>query len=205
MRADTALLIIDVQSDFCPGGALPVPGGDDIIPLINQLAPHYGTVVATQDWHPPGHISFSASHPGHADFETIAVPYGNQILWPTHCVIGTPGAALHPALTISAHAIIRKGTSTAIDSYSAFLEADRKTPTGLAGYLRARSITDIHLAGLAFDFCVAWSATDARSLGFNVTVIEPACRAIDLNNSRAATIATFAAQGIVLAEDAALL
>jgi nicotinamidase/pyrazinamidase len=198
MHAHTALLIIDMQPDFCPGGALPVPGGDEIVPLINALAPGYPTVVATQDWHPPGHISFAASHPGHVPFETIAVPYGQQILWPTHCVINSAGAALHPGLTISAHAIIRKGTTQGIDSYSAFLEADRKTQTGLEGYLRARGVTDIHLAGLALDFCVAWSATDARAAGFNVTVIEPACRAIDLNGSRAATLADFKTKFITI-------
>jgi nicotinamidase/pyrazinamidase len=201
MRGSTALLIIDVQPDFCPGGALPVPGGDEIVPLINQLAPHYGTVVATQDWHPPGHISFAESHPGHAAFETIQVPYGAQMLWPTHCLINAPGAALHPGLAISAHAIIRKGTNPAIDSYSAFLEADRQTRTGLEGYLRARGVTAVHLCGLAFDVCVAWSATDARALGFDVTVIEPACRAIDRDGSRAATIADFAARGVALRQD----
>ncbi|WP_298281765.1 bifunctional nicotinamidase/pyrazinamidase [Acidocella sp.] len=196
MQKNSALLIIDVQPDFCPGGALPVPGGDQIIPLINRLAAGFETVVLTQDWHPPGHVSFAANHPGKAPFETVTLPYGPQVLWPTHCVMGTPGAALHPALDIPhASAIIRKGSNLVVDSYSAFLEADRATRTGLDGYLKSRGISHVYLAGLATDFCVAWSAEDARAFGFEATIIEDACRAIDLNGSLAAAWARLAAVG----------
>ena len=197
MQKHAALLVIDVQPDFCPGGALAVPDGDAIIPLINHLATRFETVILTQDWHPADHISFAASHPGKQPFEMIELPYGKQVLWPSHCVMGTPGAALHPALDIPhARMILRKGGNRLVDSYSAFLEADRASKTGLDGYLRSLGITDLYLCGLATDFCVAWSAEDARAFGFNATIIEDACRAIDLNGSLAAAWAKLAAAGV---------
>jgi nicotinamidase/pyrazinamidase len=181
------LLVIDVQNDFCPGGALAVHDGDAVVPTINRIAQRFGHVVLTQDWHPAGHSSFASSHPGAAPFESIAMPYGQQTLWPDHCVQGTPGAAFHPDLsTVSAELVIRKGFRPEIDSYSAFYENDRQTPTGLAGYLRERGLTRIFLVGLATDYCVYFSALDARRLGFEVVVIESACRAIDLAGSLAA-------------------
>ncbi len=184
MQNNAALLVIDVQNDFCPGGALAVPEGAAIIPLINRLAAKFSTVVLTQDWHPPRHISFAASHPGMQPFQTIPLPYGEQVLWPTHCVQESPGAALHPNLAIPhAGLILRKGLHPEIDSYSAFLEADRASKTGLDGYFTARGITELYLCGLATDYCVAWSAEDARRFGFKTTIIEDACRAIGLNNS----------------------
>ncbi|GAN80217.1 bifunctional nicotinamidase/pyrazinamidase [Acidocella aminolytica] len=184
MQKHVALLVIDVQPDFCPGGALAVPGGDEILPLVNRLSQAFETVVLTQDWHPPGHISFVSNHPGKRPFEEITLPYGPQLLWPAHCVMETKGAALHPDLSIPhARAVIRKGSHIEVDSYSAFLEADRITRTGLDGYLASRGIRDLYICGLALDFCVAWSAQDARAFGFNVTIIEDACRAIDLNGS----------------------
>ncbi|MGO9816657.1 MAG: bifunctional nicotinamidase/pyrazinamidase [Acidocella sp.] len=197
MQKHAALLVIDVQPDFCPGGALAVPDGDAIIPLINRLAPRFETVILTQDWHPADHISFASSHPGKQPFEMIELPYGPQVLWPSHCVMGTPGAALHPELDIPhARMILRKGGNRLVDSYSAFLEADRASKTGLDGYLRSLGITDLYLCGLATDFCVAWSAEDARAFGFNATIIEDACRAIDLNGSLAAAWAKLAAAGV---------
>lgn len=187
MQKDSALIVVDLQPDFCPGGALAVPGGDEIVPLVNELGQKFGTVVLTQDWHPADHISFAANHPGKAPFGTIDLPYGKQVLWPTHCVMETPGAALHPGLKIPhACAIIRKGSHRNVDSYSAFLEADRTTRTGLDGYLRSRGIRDLYICGLALDFCVAWTAEDARNFGFNATIVEDACRAIDLDGSLAA-------------------
>jgi nicotinamidase/pyrazinamidase len=180
------LLIVDVQNDFLPGGALAVPDGDAVIEPINRLARDFEHVVITQDWHPPGHISFAASHPGRAAFETIELPYGRQVLWPVHCVQGTAGAALASALDVPhAQLIIRKGWHAGIDSYSAFMEADRRTPTGLGGYLRERGATRLFVTGLATDFCVAWTAMDGRAAGFEVSVIEDACRAIDLDGSLA--------------------
>jgi len=180
------LLIVDVQNDFLPGGALAVPDGDAVIPPINRLARAFEHVVITQDWHPPGHISFAASHKGRAAFETIDLPYGNQVLWPVHCVQGTAGAALASALDVPhAQLIIRKGFHTHIDSYSAFMEADRRTPTGLAGYLREHGFTRVLVTGLATDFCVACTALDGRAAGFEVSVMEDACRAIDLEGSLA--------------------
>jgi nicotinamidase/pyrazinamidase len=184
MQNSAALLVIDVQNDFCPGGALAVPHGNAIIPLVNRLAQKFETVVITQDWHPPGHISFAASHSGKLLFETAPLPYGDQVLWPTHCVMATEGAALHPDLDIPhASLILRKGAHHNVDSYSAFLEADRTTKTGLDGYLASRGITEVYLCGLALDYCVAWSALDARRFGCAATIIEDACRAIDLNGS----------------------
>jgi nicotinamidase/pyrazinamidase len=186
MQNNTALLVVDVQNDFCPGGALAVPKGDEIVPLINRIAGKFQTVVITQDWHPAGHVSFASSHPGKLPFETIELPYGRQVLWPDHCVMGSTGAALHPGLNIPhASLILRKGTHHSVDSYSAFLEGDRITKTGLNGYLTARGITDVYLCGLATDFCVSWSAEDAIHFDFDSTVIEDACRAIDINNSLA--------------------
>ncbi len=205
MQNQAALLVIDVQNDFCPGGALAVPDGGAIIPLINRLAAKFATVVLTQDWHPPAHISFAASHPGKQPFQTIALPYGEQVLWPTHCVQTTPGAALHPDLAIPhAGLILRKGLHPNIDSYSAFLEADRTTKTGLDGYFSSRGITELYLCGLATDYCVAWSAEDARRFGFKTTVIEDACRAIDLNASLTAAWSRLQAAGVTRAHSAAL-
>jgi nicotinamidase/pyrazinamidase len=175
-----------VQNDFMPTGALAVPKGDEIVPLVNRIAGRFANVVLTQDWHPADHVSFASSHPGRKPFETIALPYGEQVLWPPHCVQGTVGAAFHKDLHIDkAQLVIRKGHHRDIDSYSAFLEADRRTSTGLAGYLRERGLKKLFFAGLATDFCVLWSSLDARAAGFDVTVIEDACRAIDLHGSLA--------------------
>jgi nicotinamidase/pyrazinamidase len=191
------LLVIDVQNDFCPGGALAVPHGDEVVPIINRLASRFENVVLTQDWHPPGHLSFASSHPRHKSFDTTTLSYGPQILWPDHCIQETPGADFHPLLSLPhAALVVRKGFRRAIDSYSAFYENDHKTPTGLAGYLRERNLTKIFLAGLAFDFCVRYSAEDARRAGFAVTVIEDACRGIDLDGSVAATRQSLAALNI---------
>jgi nicotinamidase/pyrazinamidase len=188
------LLVVDIQNDFCPSGQLPVPHGDDVVPIINRLARRFRHVVLTQDWHPAGHHSFASSHPGRRPFETVTLPYGQQILWPDHCVQGTPGAQFHSGLQIPhAALVLRKGFRPAIDSYSAFYENDRKTPTGLAGYLRERGLTRVFVAGLAFDFCVRYSAEDARREDFAVTVIEDACRGIDVAGSVAATRESFAA------------
>lgn len=197
-----ALIVIDLQVDFCPGGALAVSEGDAIVGRVNALMAQAGTVVLTQDWHPAGHASFASSHPGRAPFETVAMPYGPQVLWPDHCVQGTPGAAFHPALdTTRAAAIIRKGMSPGIDSYSAFFENDRTTPTGLAGWLRERGIARLSFAGLATDYCVAWSALDAVREGFAAEVILPACRAIDLGGSLAAALGALVAAGVAIRED----
>jgi nicotinamidase/pyrazinamidase len=176
----TALIVVDVQLDFCPGGAFAVPDGDAVVPVINQLARRFENVVLTQDWHPPGHASFASSHSGKAPFDTTTLAYGVQVLWPDHCVQGTPGAEIHPGLLIPhAQAIVRKGYRPGVDSYSGFLEADRETPTGLGSYLRERGVTQVVVAGLATDFCVAWTALDARRLGLAATVVEDASRAID--------------------------
>lgn len=195
-----ALIIIDMQVDFCPGGALAVAGGDEIVDPINAMMGDYDAVVLTQDWHPADHSSFADSHPGAAPFSTVAMDYGPQVLWPAHCVIGSAGAAFHPGLAADrADLIVRKGFRRGIDSYSAFRENDRATPTGLAGYLRERGVSDLHFAGLAHDFCVAWSAMDARHFGFDATVIEPATRAIDLNGSRDAARRAMHDAGVTLA------
>jgi nicotinamidase/pyrazinamidase len=197
MRPSDLLLVIDVQNDFCPGGALAVAGGDAVVPVINRLAQRFAHVVLTQDWHPTGHSSFATSHPGAAPFQTITVDYGPQTLWPDHCVQGTAGAALHPQLsTERAELIIRKGFRREIDSYSAFYENDRHTPTGLAGYLRERGLKRIFLAGLATDYCVHYSAVDARRLGFEAIVIEAGCRAIDLAGSLAAAWTSMGEAGV---------
>lgn len=195
----TALLVIDVQNDFIPGGQLPVPEGDLIVPLINRLGDRFKQVIITQDWHPPGHASFASSHPDREPYEVIELPYGAQTLWPDHCVRATTGAELHKDLNLPyAQLIIRKGCNPDIDSYSAFLEADRKTTTGLAGYLKERGIDTLYLVGLALDFCVMFSALDARAAGFNVFVVLDACRAIDLDGSLAAAIERMQVAGVVL-------
>ncbi len=179
-----ALIVIDVQNDFCPGGALAVPEGDQIVPGINALMDDFDTVVLTQDWHPAGHSSFASSHDGKSPYELIDMPYGPQVLWPDHCVQGSAGSDLHADLNLSrANVIIRKGTNPAIDSYSAFFENDQKTPTGLEGYLKTLGVTEITMVGLATDFCVQFSALDAARLGFKVSVREGLCRAIDLDGS----------------------
>ncbi|HEY1300548.1 MAG TPA: bifunctional nicotinamidase/pyrazinamidase [Stellaceae bacterium] len=178
------LLVVDIQNDFCPGGALAVPEGDLIVPAVNRLAAQFAHVALTQDWHPPGHLSFASSHPGRRPFETIEVAYGAQILWPDHCVQGTPGAGFHRDLAVPhAELVLRKGFLREIDSYSAFRENDRRTPTGLASYLRERGFERLTLAGLATDFCVLFSAIDARGAGFEVEVATVACRGIDLGGS----------------------
>jgi nicotinamidase/pyrazinamidase len=200
MRApDEALIVIDVQNDFCPGGALAVAGGDQIVPRINTLMEGFSCVVLTQDWHPQDHLSFAESHPGAAAFSQIDMAYGTQTLWPRHCVQGSPGAAFHQGLrTDPAHLILRKGFRPAIDSYSALFENDRTTPTGLEGYLRARGIGRLVLVGLATDYCVAYSALDAAGLGFAVTVLTDACRAIDLNGSLANQVSAMRQAGVHL-------
>ena len=179
-----ALLVIDMQYDFMPGGALAVAEGDTLLPLINRLGSLFANVVITQDWHPSGHVSFASSHSGHSPFESITLHYGAQTLWPDHCVQGTAGARLHESLGIDhAQLILRKGCNAGIDSYSAFVEADRKTQTGLTGYFKERGIDSVFVVGLALDFCVAWSALDARAAGFNTWVIADACKAIDMGGS----------------------
>ena len=202
IKPDDVLLIIDVQNDFCPGGALAVADGDAVVPVINRLAQRFDHVVLTQDWHPPVHSSFATSHAGSAPFETIAMPYGQQTLWPDHCVQGTPGAAFHPQLmTEKAELVIRKGFRAAIDSYSAFFENDRTTPTGLSGYLRERGLKRIFMVGLATDYCVNYSALDARRLGFDTVVVGSACRAIDLAGSLAIAQAAMAEAGVQAIDD----
>jgi nicotinamidase/pyrazinamidase len=207
-RADTAaaaLVVIDVQNDFCPGGALAVAGGDAVVAPINRVLRRFGVRVFTQDWHSPDHRSFASNHPGAAPFATAAMPYGPQVLWPDHCVQGTPGAAFHPALDLEpADMILRKGFRPHVDSYSAFFENDRTTPTGLAGYLRERGVRSVWLAGLATDFCVHFSALDAARLGFAVTLIEDACREIDLDGSHGAALAAMRGSGVAFARAEAL-
>ena len=192
-----ALLVVDVQNCFLPGGSLPVKEGDAVIPVINALAPKFENVVVTQDWHTPGHASFASAHPGKKPFETVRLPYGEQVLWPDHCVQGTPGAELSPHLRLPhAALIIRKGHHHAVDSYSAFMEADGRTPTGLSGYLKERRIERLFLTGLATDFCVAWTALDGRKAGFEVAVVEDACREIDLQGSLAKAWADMEGAGV---------
>ncbi len=195
--ADEALIVIDIQNDFCPGGALAVAGGDAIIPQVNALMMEFDCVVLTQDWHPVDHSSFAANHPGAEAFSLIQMPYGPQVLWPVHCVQGSEGAEFHADLQVNpAQLIVRKGFRAGIDSYSAFFENDHSTPTGLEGYLRARGIKTLTLVGLATDFCVAYSALDAAKLGFSVTLLETACRAIDLNGTLAEAKAKCLAAGV---------
>ena len=202
-RARDVLIAIDVQNDFCPGGALAVPAGDQVVVVINRISGRFHHRVLTQDWHPPGHHSFASSHPGKSPFEITQLSYGEQVLWPDHCVQGTPGAAFHSRLhTDPYELILRKGFRPEIDSYSAFFENDRVTPTGLEGYLRTRGLARLFMAGLATDFCVAYSALDGRRCGFEVYVIEDACRAIDLDGSLAAASASLREAGVeVIAGD----
>ena len=195
-----ALIVIDVQNDFCPGGALAVAGGDEIVADINALMTEFAAVILTQDWHPAGHLSFASSHAGKAPFEMTDMPYGPQVLWPDHCIQGTPGAAFHAALeTTRADAIIRKGMNPLIDSYSAFFENDHETPTGLDGYLRTRGISKLTLVGLATDFCVNFSAVDAARLGYDASVRCDLCRAIDLDGSLDAALSGMREAGVTLA------
>lgn len=206
LSSDCALLVIDAQNGFMPGGGLPVAQGDAIVPVINRMAPLFENAVLTQDWHPASHVSFAANHPGRQPFDVIELPYGPQVLWPTHCVQGTPDAALHPQLHVpQAQLILRKGCRPQVDSYSAFTEADRAATTGLAAWLHARGIRHLYLCGLATDYCVAWSALDARAAGFAVTVVEDACRAIDLNGSLARAWADMNAAGVQHASSQSLL
>ncbi len=194
---NSALIVVDVQNCFVEGGTLPVTKGSEVVPVINSLAPAFENIVVTQDWHTPGHASFASSHGGKKPFETTKLSYGNQVLWPDHCVQGTEDAALHKDLKLpTAQIILRKGFHKDVDSYSAFEEADRKTSTGLSGYLKQRGIKTVFVTGLATDFCVAWTAMDARKLGFEVYVIEDATRAIDLNGSLAAAWKQIAKAGV---------
>lgn len=198
-------MVVDVQNDFCPGGALAVPGGDEVIPVIHRIAPLFEHVVLTQDSHSPHHLSFASAHPGRNPLETIPASYGEQTLWQDHCVEGTRGAEFHPDLKLpQAELILRKGFRPEVDSYSAFFENDRATATGLAGYLRERGLSRIFLCGLAYDYCVGFSALDARRLGFEAVVVRDACRAIDLKGSAAAMEKQFAAAGVVLLNSAEL-
>ena len=197
IEADSALIVVDVQKGFCSGGQLAVPDGEAVVPVVNRIAPWFANVVITQDWHPRGHASFASSHAGARPFDTMELAYGTQVLWPEHCVQGTHDAALHPELRIDhAQLVIRKGYHPGVDSYSAFQEADRRTPTGLDGYLRQRGISRVYVCGLATDFCVAWTALDARALGYATWVIDDATRAIDLDGSLAAAWTAMTAQGV---------
>jgi nicotinamidase/pyrazinamidase len=205
IERDAVLLVIDLQNDFLPGGALAVPGGDEVIPIVNRLAARFANVILTQDWHPPRHVSFASSHAGRRPFETIVLSYGPQILWPDHCVQGSRGAEFAAALAIPhAQAIVRKGYHAHTDSYSAFLEADRITHTGLAGLLRERGVRTVFGVGLATDFCVAWSLLDARRAGFDAVLVEDACRAIDTDGSRARSLAELAAAGVIARPSSAI-
>jgi nicotinamidase/pyrazinamidase len=195
--ATSALIVVDVQNCFVTGGTLPVAKGEEVVPVINRIAAAFPNIVLTQDWHTPGHASFASAHAGKKPFETTTLKYGQQVLWPDHCVQGSDDAALHKDLKLpTAQLVIRKGFNQAVDSYSAFEEADRKTTTGLAGYLKARGIKTVFVAGLATDFCVAWTAMDARKLGFETYVIEDASRGIDLNGSLAAAWKSMEAKGV---------
>ncbi len=197
MNSNAVLIVVDVQNGFMPGGGLPVPRGDEVVPIINALSVEFPNVVLTQDWHPAGHASFASSHKDKNPYDIMQMSYGDQVLWPDHCVQGTHDAELHADLQIPhAQLIIRKGFHTGVDSYSAFQEADRRTLTGLAAYLKARGLIEVHVCGLATDFCVAWTALDARTSGFDVTVHEAACRAIDLNGSLAQAWAQMRSTGV---------
>ena len=205
MFNQNALLVIDVQNDFCEGGALAVNQGSDVVAPINDLMTKFDTIVCSQDWHPKGHQSFASSHNNKNPYDVVNMPYGPQVLWPNHCVQGTNGALFHEDLhTDAAHLIIRKGFRASIDSYSAFFENDHTTVTGLTGYLRERGIESLTLAGLALDFCVKFSALDAAKLGFRVTVVEDACRAIDMDGSRAAAIDEMRATGVAIVQSSDL-
>ncbi|HYM32666.1 MAG TPA: bifunctional nicotinamidase/pyrazinamidase [Candidatus Cybelea sp.] len=201
---DDALLVIDVQNDFCPGGALAVAGGDAVVPVINRLSPRFQHIIVTQDWHPPGHMSFASSHPGRTPFDTVTMPYGAQTLWPDHCVQGTAGAALHRNLDLTrVELVLRKGFRREVDSYSAFYENDRSTATGLSGYLKERGLRRLYLTGLATDFCVLYSALDAQHLGFHTVLIESGCRAIDREGSLSAARRALAEAGVGVFADLA--
>jgi len=205
ITSQDVLLVIDVQNDFCPGGALAVPGGDLVIAPIHAIAQHFDHIVLTQDWHSPRHASFASTHPGKKPYDQIELNYGTQTLWPDHCVQGTPGADFHPDLQLTrAELILRKGFRPQIDSYSAFFENDRETPTGLAGYLDERDLTRVFLAGLAYDYCVGYSAIDARRLGLEAVILRDACRAIDLNGSVAQIEKQFEIAGVQLIKTAEL-
>jgi len=205
-NADDVLIVVDVQNDFCPGGPLAVPTGDEIVPVINRLISRFANVIATQDWHPRRHSSFASQYPGRDPFEAIDLPYGEQTLWPDHCVQGTAGAEFHRDLDTGAfEMIVRKGFRRDIDSYSAFFENDRQTNTGLDGYLRARGLKRAYLCGLAGDVCVYFSALDAKSAGFDAIFIEDACRDIDMNGSRDKTRADLRANGVTIASSADIL
>jgi len=205
ISSSDVLIVIDVQNDFCPGGALAVPRGDEVIAPIHRAARHFQHVILTEDWHSPDHASFASSHAGKQPFESIELGYGKQVLWPDHCVQGTQGAEFHPELRLArAELIVRKGFRPQIDSYSAFFENDHVTPTGLAGYLRERGFERVFLAGLAYDYCVGYSALDARKLGFPAFVIQDACRAIDLNGSVSAIEQEFAKAGVTLIDSSQL-
>ncbi len=205
VAAHDVLLVVDIQNDFCPGGALPVANGDAVIEPIHRIAPRFDHIILTQDWHPAHHSSFAANHPGKQPFDSIQLFYGEQTLWPTHCVQGSRGAEFHPAFHLpQAELILRKGFRPQIDSYSAFIENDRATPTGLASYLRERGLTRVFLAGLAYDYCVAYSALDARRLGLPVVIVRDACRAIDLAGSVARMEAELEKAGALIIESAEL-
>lgn len=205
LDSNSVLIVVDVQNDFCPGGALAVADGDAVIPVIHRIAPLFAHVVLTQDWHSPHHLSFASAHPGRKPFETIQASYGEQTLWPDHCVEGSRGAEIHRELRLpQAELILRKGFRPKINSYSAFFENDRATATGLAGYLRERGLNRVFLCGLAYDYCVGYSALDARRLGLPALVLRDACRAIDLGGSVAAMEAEFAKAGVVVMETAEL-
>ena len=196
-----ALILVDIQNDFLPGGALAVPRGDETVAIANRLMPLFPTVVLTADWHPADHASFASQHTGKSPYDVVPMPYGNQVLWPDHCVAGTSGADFAAGLeTVRAHAVIRKGTDKNCDSYSGFLAADRKTPTGLAGYLKSRGVTTVFVCGLATDFCVAWTAQDAAAAGFKTYLIEDASRAIDAGGSLAAAMAGLKTAGVGVIE-----
>jgi nicotinamidase/pyrazinamidase len=202
----SVVIVVDAQNGFMPGGGLPVPRGDEVVPVINRIGLCFSNVVLTQDWHPAGHASFASSHAGKAPYEVITMPYGPQVLWPDHCVQGTHDAALHKDLHLPhAQLIIRKGFHQQVDSYSAFMEADRTTTTGLAAYLQARGLRTAYICGLATDFCVAWTALDARAAGFDAVVIEDACRAIDLDGSLASAWQSMLAAGVQRVQSAQLL
>ena len=206
ITSEDVFLVVDVQNDFCPGGALAVPGGDSIIPLIHRIAARFEHVVLTQDWHPRGHRSFASAYEGKRPFEQVRLSYGEQTLWPDHCVQETRGADFHSELSLpQTELILRKGFHAEIDSYSAFFENDHRTPTGLGGYLRERNLTRVFIAGLAYDYCVGYSALDARRLGLPVVVIRDACRAIDLNGSVAAIEKQFVESGVTLVESSAMI
>lgn len=196
-----ALIVVDIQNDFLPGGALAVPRGDETVAIANRLMPLFPTVVLTADWHPADHASFASQHAGKSPYDVVPMPYGNQVLWPEHCVAGTSGADFAAGLeTVRAHAVIRKGTDKNCDSYSGFLAADRKTPTGLAGYLKSRGVTTVFVCGLATDFCVAWTAQDAAAAGFKTYLIEDASRAIDAGGSLAAAMVGLKTAGVGVIE-----